>query len=181
MNIASQIARYLLGLIFLVFGLNGFLNFIHMPPPGGIAGQFFGALFASKLYVVIFIFQIIPAVLLLVNRYVPFALTILGAIIFNIVCFHIFMAQAGLPLAAAVTVLWFLVFYRFSGCVHRNLSAINVSRSSRSSSSFRAMARPCPSHRATFTRSLLPRLGRPNAFAGAEPGCEPRGFCLVPR
>src|ERR1700760_1402558 len=54
MKIASTISRYLLGLIFLTFGLNGFLSFIHMPPPTGVAAQFFGALFASKLYVVIF-------------------------------------------------------------------------------------------------------------------------------
>ena len=39
--------RYLAGVIFLVFGLNGFLNFIPLPPPGGIAGQFMGALYAS--------------------------------------------------------------------------------------------------------------------------------------
>jgi len=44
MKTASVIARYLAGLIFLVMGLNGFLNFIPLPPPGGIAGQFMGAL-----------------------------------------------------------------------------------------------------------------------------------------
>ncbi len=108
MKIASTIARYLLGLIFLTFGLNGFFNFIHMPPPTGVAAQFFGALFVSKFYVVIFSLQILGAVLLLANRYVPLALTILGAVIFNILCVHIFMAPAGLPLAAVVTVLWFL-------------------------------------------------------------------------
>src|SRR4030088_1190883 len=47
MKTASAIARYLAVLIFLVFGLNGFLNFIPMPPPGGVAGQFMGALYAS--------------------------------------------------------------------------------------------------------------------------------------
>ena len=47
MRTASTIARYLAGAIFLVFGLNGFLNFIPMPPPEGIAGQFMGALYAS--------------------------------------------------------------------------------------------------------------------------------------
>ena len=109
MKIASIIARYLLGLIFLTFGLNGFLHFIPMPPPTGVAAQFFGALFVSKFYVVIFLMQIVPAVLLLVNRYVPLALTILAAVIFNILSFHIFMAPAGLPLAVFVTVLWFLV------------------------------------------------------------------------
>ena len=109
MKIASTIARYLLGVTFLTFGLNGFLHFIPMPPPTGVAAQFFGALFVSRLYVVIFLLQIVPAVLLLVNRYVPLALTILGPVIFNILCFHIFMAPAGLPLAIFVTVLWVLV------------------------------------------------------------------------
>ena len=110
MKAASTIARYLLGLIFLTFGLNGFLHFIPMPPPTGVAGQFFGALFVSRLYVVIFVLQIAPAILLLANRYVPLALTILAAVIFNILCFHIFMAPAGLPLALFVAVLWVVVF-----------------------------------------------------------------------
>ena len=110
MKIASTISRYLLGLIFLTFGLNGFLSFIHMPPPTGVAAQFFGALFASKLYVVIFALQIIPAVLLLANRYVPLALTILAAIIVNILSFHILMAPSGLPLAVIVALLWVFVF-----------------------------------------------------------------------
>jgi putative oxidoreductase len=107
-KIVSTITRYLLGLIFLTFGLNGFLHFIPLPPPTGIAGQFLGAIFVSRLYVVLFLLQIVPALLLLANRYVPLALTILGAIVFNILCIHIFMAPAGLPLALLVTILWFL-------------------------------------------------------------------------
>jgi len=122
MKIASTISRYLLGVIFLTFGLNGFLHFIPMPPPAGIAGQFFGALFVSRLYVVIFALQIVPAVLLLVNRYVPLALTILAAIIFNILSFHILMAPAGLPLAIFVAVLWVVAFINvrqaFSALLH---------------------------------------------------------------
>jgi putative oxidoreductase len=123
MKIASLIARYLLGLIFLVFGLNGFFHFLHMPGPTGVAAQFFGAIFVSHFYVVLFLLQIVPAVLLLANRYVPLALTILGPTIFNIVCIHVFMAPAGLPLAIFVTVLWFLVAYSvrtaFSGIFQR--------------------------------------------------------------
>lgn len=110
MKIASTISRYLLGLVFLTFGLNGFLNFIHMPPPTGVAAQFMGALFISRLYIVIFALQILPALLLLANRYVPLALTILAAVIFNILSFHVFMAPAGLPMAFIVAVLWFLAF-----------------------------------------------------------------------
>jgi putative oxidoreductase len=123
MKIASTIARYLLGFIFLTFGFNGFLHFIPMPPPTGVAAQFFGALFVSRFYVVIFLLQIVPAVLLLVNRYVPLGLTILGAVIFNILCFHIFMAPAGLPLAVVVTVLWLFTAWRvrsaFTGILQR--------------------------------------------------------------
>jgi uncharacterized membrane protein YphA (DoxX/SURF4 family) len=78
MKIASLIARLLMGLIFFVFGLNGFLNFIPAPPPTGLAGQFAGILFTSHLYVVIFAVQTIGGLLLLVNRFVPLALIILG-------------------------------------------------------------------------------------------------------
>jgi len=68
MKTASLIARLLLGLIFLVFGLNGFLHFIPMPPPTGVAGQYFGAIFASHYWVVIFGVQVIGGLLLLINR-----------------------------------------------------------------------------------------------------------------
>lgn len=112
MKIASLISRLLLGLTFLVFGLNGFLQFIHMPPPTGVAAQFFGALFVSHYYVVIFALQVIGAVLLLVNRYVPLALVLLGPVIVNIFFFHLLMAPAGLPLAITVVVLWSIVAIR---------------------------------------------------------------------
>ena len=81
MKIASLIARLLLGLIFLVFGLNGFLHFIPMPPPTGAAGQFFAALIATPYWMVIFAVQVIGGVLLLVNRFVPLALVVLGSVI----------------------------------------------------------------------------------------------------
>jgi putative oxidoreductase len=109
MKITSLIARYLLGFIFFVFGLNGFLHFIPSPPPPGVAGQFFGALFVSHYLVVVFLLQLIPAVLLLINRYVPLALVMLGPVIVNIFLFHAFMAPSGLPLALVVVVLWLLV------------------------------------------------------------------------
>jgi uncharacterized membrane protein YphA (DoxX/SURF4 family) len=108
MRIAGLVARYLLGLIFLVFGANGFLHFIPMPPPTGVAGQFMGALFVSHVLVVVFLLELIPAILLLVGRYVPLALVLLGPVIVNIVLFHAFMAPSGLPLAAVVVILWLL-------------------------------------------------------------------------
>ena len=108
MRIAGLIARYLLGLIFVVFGANGFLHFIPMPPPSGVAGQFMGALFVSHVLVVIFLLELIGGILLLVGRYVPLALVLLGPVIVNIVLFHAFMAPSGLPLATVVVILWLL-------------------------------------------------------------------------
>lgn len=108
MKIVSLIARYLLGIIFLVFGLNGFLHFIPMPPPAGTAGQFMGAMFVSKYLVVVFLLQVISAVLILTGRYVPLGLTLIAPVIVNIVLFHVFMAPAGLGMAILVTVLWIL-------------------------------------------------------------------------
>src|SRR3984893_13553770 len=110
MKTAFVIARYLAGVIFLVFGLNGFLNFIPLPPPGGIAGPFMGALYGSHYLWVIFAFQVIAGVLLLVNRYVPLAAAILAPVLVNILTFHALMAPAGLPLALFVAILWIVIF-----------------------------------------------------------------------
>jgi hypothetical protein len=113
MRIPSIIARYLLGLIFLVFGLNGFLHFIPMPPPKGLAAQFGGAIFVSHYWVVIFGLQVIGGLLLLVNRFVPLALVLLGPVIVNIFFFHALMAPEGLPLAIVVVVLWVILALRY--------------------------------------------------------------------
>jgi len=110
MKITIVIARFLLGLIFLVFGLNGFLHFIQSTLPSGTGGQFVGALVASNYLVVVFLLQLVSAILLLVNRHVPLALTLLAPIIVNILMFHILMAPSGLAPAIVVTVLWIIVF-----------------------------------------------------------------------
>ena len=110
MRTLSAIARYLAGLIFLVFGLNGFLNFIPLPPPEGTAGQFMGALYVSHYLWVIFPFQLVAGVLLLVNRYVPLAVAMLAPVIVNILSFHVLMAPSGLPLALFVAILWAVIF-----------------------------------------------------------------------
>src|SRR5258707_4976250 len=120
MKIVTLIARILLGLVFVVFGLNGFLNCLNMGPlPTGLAGQFMGALFLSHYYGVVAALQIAGGLLLLVNRFVPLALVFLGPVIVNILCYHVFLNHAGAPPAIVVTVLWFIVFYanrqHFSG------------------------------------------------------------------
>jgi hypothetical protein len=111
MKIATLIARILLGVLFLVFGLNGFLHFIPLPLPSGLAGQYMSALFVSHYLVVVFLLQVIGAALLLANRFVPLALVLLGPIVVNILLFHSLMAPAGLPLALSATLLWGILFY----------------------------------------------------------------------
>ena len=112
MKTVLLIARLLLGLIFVVFGLNGFLNFLSMGPmPTGLAGQFVGALVLSHYFWVVAALQIIGGVLLLVNRFVPLALVLLGPVIVNIICYHVFLNPSGAVPAVVVTVLWLIVFY----------------------------------------------------------------------
>ena len=112
MKIVALIARLLLGLIFVVLGLNGFLNFLSMGPmPTGLAGQFIGALVASHYFWVVAALQIAGGALLLVNRFVPLGLVLLGPVIVNILLYHLFLNPAGIALALVVTILWFIVFY----------------------------------------------------------------------
>ena len=120
MKILTIIARILLGLVFVVFGSNAFLHFLPMPPlPQGVTGEYLHAFFASGYVYVIGGFQVIGGLLLLIGRFVPMGLTILGAIIVNIWAFHLLMAPEGLPPAVVVTVLeLFLVWSyrdRFAG------------------------------------------------------------------
>ena len=110
MKIFTHVSRFLLGLIFVVFGLNGFLHFIPMPPPSGAAGQFLEAMFVSNYLLVVSGLQVIAGALLLINRYVPLGLTISGPIIVNILLFHGLMSPAGIGLAIFVAILWGVVF-----------------------------------------------------------------------
>ncbi|MBC8030142.1 MAG: DoxX family membrane protein [Pyrinomonadaceae bacterium] len=112
MKIVTLIARLLLGLIFVVFGLNGFLNFINMGPmPSGLAGQFIGALALSHYFWVVAALQVAGGALLLVNRFVPLALVLLGPVIVNIILYHVFLNPSGSAVAIVVTILWGIVFY----------------------------------------------------------------------
>lgn len=108
MKLVSTLSRLLLGLIFTVFGLNGFLHFLPTPPVDGLVLQFLTVLFASHFYVLIFGVQLICGVLLLTNQYVPLALVTLAAVLANILTFHITMQPQGLPPALVALVLWIL-------------------------------------------------------------------------
>jgi hypothetical protein len=112
---ASHGARVLLGLMFFVLGLNGILHFIPEPKdamPAGAAA--FAAALAQSGYMVPLLggVQTFAGALLLANRYVPLALTILAPIVVNIVAFHLFLAPAGLVIAALVLALELFLAYR---------------------------------------------------------------------
>jgi hypothetical protein len=110
MKIASTIARYLLGLMFLVFGSNVFLNFIPMGQmPAGLAGQFMTALVAAHYFYVVGGIMVISAILFLVNRFVGLGLTLLAPVLFNILLFHLLMNPSGIWTGAFATLLWLLV------------------------------------------------------------------------
>jgi putative oxidoreductase len=130
MKIVSTISRYLLGLIFVVFGLNGFLQFIPLPPPSGIGGQFAGALFLSHYFVVIMLIQVFAGILLIADRFVALGLTLLGPVIVNIFFFHAFMDPSGLPRAAVVIILWLLVAQSvrsaFAGLLQRHVGDLSI-------------------------------------------------------
>jgi uncharacterized membrane protein YphA (DoxX/SURF4 family) len=116
LKIALMVARLLLGFVFVVFGLNGFLHFIPMPPPPpGLAGQFSAALAESHYLVPVFALQLIGGALLLLGRFVPLGLTLLGPVIVNIVLFHALMEPKGLPLALIVTALWLVTAWGVRG------------------------------------------------------------------
>lgn len=105
MNKLGMLTRILLGLIFFVFGLNGFLNFIPQPPQPETAAAFFGGLFQTG-YFLPFLkgCEVVCGILLLTNLYVPLALLVLSPIVVQIFLFHLFLAPSGLPVALVLVV-----------------------------------------------------------------------------
>jgi len=121
MKIIVTIARVLLGLVFVVFGLNIFLQFIHQPPPNGPAGDFARALLVSHYLYAVGALQVIGGALLLAGRFVPLGLALLGPVIVNILLFHILLNPTGLPIAIVVALLALIVLWHhrasFAGLV----------------------------------------------------------------
>jgi putative oxidoreductase len=114
MKVLTIVVRILLGLIFVVFGSNAFLHFIPMPPPPqNLAGDYLRVFVASGYIYVVATLQIVGGLLLLIGRFVPLGLTILGAIIVNILIFHTLMAPEGFPPALVVTALELFLLWQY--------------------------------------------------------------------
>jgi putative oxidoreductase len=130
MKILVIIVRTLLGLAFVVFGLNAFLQFIPAPPPEpeSLAGKFVIALATSGYFKVVGALQLVGGALLLIGRFVPLGLTLLGPVIVNILLFHIFLERKGLSIALVVSALalFLLWAYRkaFAGLVKNTPPAV---------------------------------------------------------
>lgn len=114
MNLASTICRYLLGVMFTVFGANGFLHFIPVPPPSTLFGQqFMMASAQSHFFVLIFLFQLVGGILLLAGRFVPLALVVLAGVLINVLDYHLTMDPAGIGAGLLATIFWFVTAWKY--------------------------------------------------------------------
>jgi putative oxidoreductase len=113
MKVVTIIARILLGLVFVVFGSNAFLHFLPMPPKTGHPGEFIGSMYATGYLTAIAALQVIGGALLLLGRFVPLGLTLLGPSIVNIDLFHIFMDHSGLPMALVISVVSLFLLWQY--------------------------------------------------------------------
>ena len=112
------VARLLLGLIFTVFGLNGFFSFIPVPEPTPAGGEFLGALVKSGyLMTLIKSLEVVGGLLLLAGRYVPLTLTVLAPITINIVLYHVFLDPGAEGMAMPVLM---IVLHLFLAYCYRN-------------------------------------------------------------
>lgn len=99
--------------MFVIFGLNGFLNFMPAPPLAGVAGAFLGALISSHYVYLVCAVQLVSGVLLLINQFVPLALALLAPVMANIIASHVTMQGSGAQLAILATILWTVLAWRF--------------------------------------------------------------------
>ncbi len=116
LRIATAIVRVLLGLMFLTFGLNGFLNFIPAPKdlPAEIVAVSTGLANGGYMAVVAAT-EIIVAVLLLINRFVPLALALLAPILVGILTFHIAIAPSTIGPGVVVTAMELYLAWAYRG------------------------------------------------------------------
>jgi peptidoglycan biosynthesis protein MviN/MurJ (putative lipid II flippase) len=123
-RVAPAVARVLLGVIFFVLGLNGFLRFLPAPPEPERAGAFLGALVGTG-YMIQLIkgTEVVAGVLLLANRFVPLALTVLAPVVVNIILFHVFLAPAALPIPLLALALGLFLAYQYRGVFRPVLAA----------------------------------------------------------
>jgi uncharacterized membrane protein YphA (DoxX/SURF4 family) len=125
MRYVTIVARMLLGLVFLVFGLNGFFHFIPQPKDGMPAGarDFLGALTRTNYMIpLIFATQTVGGALLLINCFVPLALILLAPVVVNIILFHLYLAPSGIPVAVVVVAIELFLAWSYRGAFRSMLA-----------------------------------------------------------
>jgi len=138
-------ARIVLGLVFFAAGLAGFLLINNPPPaPPGLAGAFQDVFFRSHWVLFVDGVEFISGVLLLTNRFVPLALTLLGAVLSNILAFHITMNPAGIVPGVVLTSLWAVVAWS----VRSSLAPLFVAKTQTAKAVVRAIELRSPQHAA---------------------------------
>jgi len=99
MRLAVRTARSLLGLIFLVYGVNYFVPLLSLPATSPEGQELLDAFAASGFFLPLLrITQIVAGAALLASRFVPLALVVIAPIVVNIVLYDIFLDPAGLPM-----------------------------------------------------------------------------------
>ncbi len=106
MKFAIVGARVVLGLIFVVFGLNGFFHFIPTPEMSEGAGSLMGALLATGYFMMLVkLVEVVSGLMILTGRFLPLGLILLAPVSVHILLFHVFLDRAGLPMAIVIVVL----------------------------------------------------------------------------
>lgn len=108
------IARLVLGVILVVFGLNGFFGFMSMPPPPAALGALMGAIAGSGLIYVVKAFEVIIGLMFLFNKYTPLATVMLTPLSISFLYIHLALAPAGGAIAYLVAILnvYFILVYK---------------------------------------------------------------------
>lgn len=115
-RIATLVVRSLLGLAFVVFGLNFFFNFMPMPPLSGPPANFMGALFATGyMFPMIKGVEVIGGLMLLTGRFVPLGLLFLAPIVVNIAAFHVFLTPGEIGMSAVFVAMLAFLGYAYRG------------------------------------------------------------------
>jgi uncharacterized membrane protein YphA (DoxX/SURF4 family) len=116
MKIAALIARILLGAVFVFFGLNMILQFMHAPMPTGDAGALMGLMFTHKWVAFYGFVEAAAGAMLLFGRFVPLGLTLLAGILVNILLYHLTLDPPGIGpgLIAGVLEAFLVYAYRAS-------------------------------------------------------------------
>ena|SRR6185437_873 len=114
MKIAVLIARTLLGIVFLVFGLNFFFHFMSSPPPTGVAAEFTGGLFkAGYFFRYMKVIEVTSGLFLLINRYTAFFVLFIFPVTLNIFLYHAFLLPSGLVIALPMLLINLFLGYAY--------------------------------------------------------------------